>query len=65
MNYLRSSASNLASLAGFSASKKLNRSTDNEKKEESLLVVRNITSFVLPNKENDAIEFHRLVSIDR
>ena len=37
MNYLRSSASNLASLAGFSASKKLNRSTDNEKKEESLL----------------------------
>ena len=36
-----------------------------KKKEESLLVVRNITSFVLPNKENDAIEFHRLVSIDR
>ncbi len=37
MNYLRSSASNLASLAGFSATKKLNRSTENEKKEESLL----------------------------
>ena len=37
MNYLRSSASNLARLAGFSATKKLNRSTENEKKEESLV----------------------------